>query len=103
MDKYRKAAERKLDTKIHPDMLARQALENARFATQEREYFFEDAYGEILVDYFIQWLQTEPHETKHREFIYNSALALGDVKQRLVNYETRGKNIAHMEDSNAGN
>ena len=99
MDKYRQAAEKKLTEKIHPDVLARQALDNARFASQEREYFFNHAYGELLVDYFIQWLKTEPHENKSREFIYNSALALGDVKQRLIQYETYGKNVPIMEDS----
>ena len=99
MDKYRKTAEKKLTDKIHPDVLAQQALQNARFASQEREYFFDYAYGEILVEYFIQWLKTEPHETKTREFIYNSALSLGDVKQKLMNYEMLGKNIQTMEDN----
>ena len=104
MDKYRKSAEKKLGDKVHPDIVARQALDNARFASREREYFFDHVYGDILVDYFIQWLSTDPHENKHREFIYSSALSLGDVKQRLINYETLGKNITHMEDStNEGN
>ena len=99
MDKYRKAAEKKLGTKVHPDTLAREALINAEFSTREREVFFEGVYGDLLVDYFINWLKTEPHENKTREFIYNSALALGDVKQRMVSYETLGKNVAHMEDN----
>ena len=99
MEKYRKTAEKKLTSKIHPDVLAQQALINARFASQEREYFFDHAYGEILVEYFINWLQTEPHETKTREFIYNSALALGDVKQKMLSYEMLGKNIQTMEDN----
>ena len=99
MDKYRKTAEKKLTDKIHPDVLAQQALQNAQFASQEREFFFDHAYGEILVEYFIQWLKTEPHETKTREFIYNSALSLGDVKQKLMNYEMLGRNIQTMEDN----
>ena len=98
MDKYRKAAEKRLTQNVHPDTLAKEALVKAEFSSREREEFFEDAYGEILVEYFINWLKTEPHETKTREFIYNSALSLGDVKQKMINYETYGKNIPFMED-----
>ena len=98
MDKYRKAAEKRLTQNVHPDTLAKEALVKAEFSSRERETFFEDAYGEILVEYFINWLKTEPHETKTREFIYNSALSLGDVKQKMINYETYGKNIPFMED-----
>ena len=98
MDKYRKSAEKKLGGKVHPDIIAQQALEEAEFVSREREYFFDRAYGDLLCDYFIEWLKTEPHELKTREFIYNSALALGDVKQRLINKETLGKNIPHLKD-----
>ena len=99
MDKYRKAAEKKLAGKVHPDVMAKEALVKAEFSSRERETFFEDAYGELLVEYFINWLKTEPHETKTREFIYNSALALGDVKQKLIGYEIYGRNIPHLEDN----
>ena len=102
MEKYRKTAEKKLTNKIHPDQLAKEALVNAEFSSREREMFFDKVYGDLLVDYFINWLKTEPHENKTREFIYNSALALGDVKQRLINFETYGKNIPIMEDNNNG-
>ena len=99
MDKYRKPAEKKLKG-MHPDVQAKEALVKASFASQEREKFFEEAYGELLVEYFINWLKTEPHENKTREFIYNSALALGDVKQKLIGYEVYGKNIPHMGEDN---
>ena len=99
MDKYKKAAEKKLTTKIHPDQLAQEALVNAEFSSRERETFFDGVYGELLVEYFINWLKTEPHENKTREFIYNSALALGDVKQKMIGYEMYGRNMAHMEDN----
>ena len=98
MDKYRKTAEKKLKGQ-HPDQIAKEALVRASFSSREREEFFDEAYGEILVEYFIQWLKTEPHENKSREFIYNSALALGDVKQKLIGYEVYGKNIHMMEDN----
>ena len=100
MDKYKKAAEKKLTNKVHPDQLAKEALVNAEFSSREREMFFDKVYGELLVDYFINWLKTEPHENKTREFIYNSALALGDVKARLISFETLGKNIPIIEDNN---
>ena len=99
MDKYRKTAEKKLKGQ-HPDLIAKEALVRAEFASRQRNEFFDEAYGELLVEYFINRLKTDPHETKTREFIYNSALALGDVKQRLINYETYGKNIPHLEDNN---
>ena len=99
MDKYKQAAEKKLGTRIHPDQLAKEALVNAEFASREREMFFDKVYGDLLVEYFINWLKTEPHENKTREFIYNSALSLGDVKARLIQYETLGRNIPHLEDT----
>ena len=97
MDKYRKAAEKKLTNKVHPDTLAREALINAEFSGREREAFFNDAYGDILVDLFIEWLKTEPHETKSREFLFSTALALGSVKERLLAIETYGRNIPHID------
>ena len=103
MEKYRKAAEKKLTNKVHPDQLAKEALVNAEFSSREREVFFDKVYGDLLVEYFINWLKTEPHENKTREFIYNSALALGDVKARLINFETYGKNIPIIEDNDEGN
>ena len=102
MDKYRKTAEKKLKGQ-HPDIIAKEALVRAEFSSRQREEFFEDAYGELLVEYFINFLKTEPHEHKTREFIYNSCLSLGDVKSKLIQYETYGKNIPIMEDNDAQN
>ena len=99
MEKYRKSAEKVLKGK-HPDIVAKEALNKAEFSSRQREEFFEDAYGELLVQYFINWLKTDPHELKTREFIYNSALALGDVKQKLIGYETYGRNVPYMEEDN---
>lgn len=100
MKKYRDAAEKKLAGKVHPDVLAKEALVKAQFAKIERESFFNDAYGELLTDYFIQFLNTEPHETRAREFIYSCVLSLGDVKTRLAQYETYGSNVPYMSDNN---
>ena len=98
MEKYRGPAEKKLKGQ-HPDIIAKEALSRAEFSSREREYFFDNAYGELLVDYFLQFMNTEPHENKKREFIYSCVLSLGDVKSRLVQYETFGKNVPHLEDN----
>ena len=102
MDKYRKAAEKKLTNKVHPDLLASQALVNSEFASREREEFFNGAYGDVLTDLFIEWLKTEPHESKSREFLYSTAMALGSVKERLIQIETYGANIPHIDSTREG-
>ena len=98
MDKYKATAEKVLKG-IHPDIQAQEALVRAHFSSEQRETFFNEAYGELLVQYFTAWLGTDPHEIKTREFIYNSALALGDVKQKLITFETYGKNVPYIEDN----
>ena len=107
MDKYRQTAEKRLGNKksygnhkIHPDELARQAHVKGHFASKEREDFFDEVYGEVLVDYFLEWLRTESHETKTREFLYSSAMALGSVKEKMINFEMYGKNIPHLQEDN---
>jgi hypothetical protein len=107
MDKYREIAEKKLGNKksygnhkIHPEELARVAHVQGKFAARERDEFFDEAYGDILVDLFLQWLKTEPHETKSREFLYASAMALGSVKEKMMNFEMYGKNIPHLQEDN---
>ena len=98
MDKYKETAEKKLTNKVHPDRLAQEALVNAEFSSRERENFFNSAYGEVLVDLFIEWLRTEPHENKSREFLYATAMSLGSLKEKLISIETYGKNIPFMEE-----
>ena len=111
MNKYREIAEKKLGNKksygnhkIHPEELARVAHIKGHFAAKERDEFFDEVYGEVLVDLFLEWLKTDSHETKSREFLYSSAMALGSVKEKMINFETYGKNIPHLkEDSDEGN
>ncbi|MBC6414681.1 MAG: hypothetical protein GDA45_07380 [Chromatiales bacterium] len=98
MEKYRGPAEKKLKG-MHPDLQAKEALVKAEFASRQREEFFTGAYGELMVDYYLQFLRTEPHEHKAREFIYSCVLALGDVKSKLAQYEMYGKNVPHLEDN----
>jgi len=107
MDKYKKTAETRLGNtksygnhKTHPEELARIAHVKGHFAAKERNEFFDEVYGEVLVDFFLEWLKTEPHETKSREFLYSSSMALGSVKERMISFEMYGKNIPHlMEDT----
>ena len=99
MDKYRGPAEKKLKG-VHPDEVMREALEYAEFSSRDREHFFDKVYGDILVDCFLNFLQTEPHESKKREKIYDTVLALGDVKARMIQYETLAKNVPHMTEDN---
>ena len=101
MDKYRTAAEKRLTQNVHPDQIAKEALVKAEFSSRERETFFNEAYGELMTDYTLQLWKTEPHETKTREFIYSCILALGDVKSKLIQYETYGKNIPYLKEDNA--
>ena len=106
MDKYKATAEKRLSNtksygnrKIHPEELARRAHVQGKFAARERDEFFDEAYGDILVDLFLQWLKTEPHETKSREFLYATAMALGSVKEKMINIETYGKNVPIMKEN----
>ena len=59
MDKYKPIAEKRLGNKkshghhkIHPEELARRAHVKGYFASKERDEFFDEVYGEVLVDYF---------------------------------------------------
>lgn len=105
MDKYKKTADKRLANprshgkhKIHPEILAQEAHTKGQFAARVTDEFFDEAYGEILVDYFLQWLKTEHHETKSREYLYHCAMALGSVKDKLIQMETLGKNIPTLKE-----
>ena len=105
MEKYKKRFEEKIkpkldhedgEMKVNPFRDAQFALTKASFAKQDREQFFSDAYADILTQLFTQWLVTEPHCTKEREYLYPVAMALGSVKERLVQIEQFGKNAAYI-------
>jgi hypothetical protein len=106
MEKYKKRFEEKVkpkvdhedgELKVNPFRDAQFALAKAAFVKQDREQFFSDAYADILTDLFVQWLKTEPHCTKEREYLYHVAMALGSVKERLVQIEQFGKNAAYIQ------
>ena len=83
--------------KANPFIDSQEALSSAMFAKKERDEFFTEAYSDILVDLFTQWLITEPHCTKEREYLYHVAMGLGSVKERLLKIETFGFNQEQME------
>lgn len=97
-DSYRKTAEKRLSNtkdgkpKITPEGLAKEVHVRGLFAARDRDEFFDEAYGDILVDLFIRWLETDAHETKSREWLYSTAMALGSVKEYMLKLETRAKN-----------
>jgi sulfatase maturation enzyme AslB (radical SAM superfamily) len=78
--------------KVEPFKISQKVLQAGVFAKMEREEFFNEAFGEILADYFVKWLKSEAHATKEREFLYSAAMALGDVKARMIQFENLGNN-----------
>ena len=105
MDKYKDTASKRLGNqashgkyKVHPEALAQQAHVKGEFATKVMDDFFTEIYGDVLVDLFMEWLNTEPHETKTREFLYSTAMGLGSVREKLIATQTYGKNIPALRE-----
>ena len=105
MDKYKDGAKKRFkpkmdhrtgEYKVNPFMDSQQALTRATFSKRERDEFFTEAYADILCDLFVQWLRTEPHCQKEREYLYHVAMGLGSVKERLIQIETFGFNQESM-------
>lgn len=110
MDKYKETAEKRLANKrshgidaTHPEVLAKQAHVRGEFSSRVLDEFFDETYGDILVDLFLQWLRTEPHETKTREFLYATSMGLGSVREKLIQYQTYGRNIPVLEEMEKDN
>jgi len=109
MEKYRKKFEERVkpkmdyssgigQVKVEPFRESQIALVKSKFAKEEREQFFSDAYGSILSDLFIAWLKTEPHAVKERDFLYASAMALGSIKAKMVSIEQYGANMQFIHE-----
>lgn len=104
MDKYRDNFNQRVKPRIQEDGSykvdpfrdAQVALGSSQFVSRERNDFFDDAYAEILSDFFVTWLKSEPHAQKEREFLYASAMALGSVKGKLIDIEQYGKNMKFL-------
>jgi len=101
VDKYKNGAKNKFKPKMdqktgeykaNPFQDSQHSLSRATFSKKERDEFFTEAYSDILVELFTQWIRTEPHCTKEREYLYHVAMGLGSVKERLIQIETYGFN-----------
>lgn len=106
MDKFSKGFKERIKPRVdyvnretvkEPFRDAQLNITRGSFATKEREEFFNEAFTDILTEMFTAWLKTEPHCQKEREFIYHSAMALGEVKKCLLAMETRGKNVKFIQ------
>lgn len=86
--------------KVDPFRDAQIALQQSLFAKAEREDFFRECYTDILTDIFMEWLKSQPHEEKLRQYLYNSALALGSVKAKMIGIETYGTNMQFINKQN---
>jgi hypothetical protein len=75
---------------------AQGALAKAAFANHERNEFFDMVYCDVLKDIFDAWLKSPAHCTKEREFLYTTAMALGEVKRKMTQYETLASNAAFI-------
>lgn len=82
---------------------AQNALSKAAFANHERNQFFDMVYSDVLSDIFLAWLQTPTHCTKEREFLYTTAMALGEVKRKMVQYETLASNVKFINQTQEEN
>lgn len=71
------------------------------FAQQERELFFNEAFGDILADLFVAWCKTEAHCSKEREYLYSTAVALGSLKGKLIDYTHLGANTQYLAEQKA--
>lgn len=85
------------ETVVEPFRDAQLSLTRGQFAAKEREEFFTEAFTDILTELFTAWIKTEPHCMKEREFLYHTALALGSVKEKLLQLETLGRNAKFIQ------
>lgn len=103
---YREVAQNRLNNvgrhgrhKTDPTLLAQRAHVRGKFASQINNEFFDNAYGEIIVDLFVAWSDTAPWDKDTREYLYTTAMALGSVKEKLIEIETYGKNAVLPEET----
>jgi hypothetical protein len=83
---------------VEPFGDAQAALLRGRFSEEMKTKFFTDVYVDILSDLFVAWLKTESHCQKEREFLYHTAMALGSVKAKMIEYEQFAKNVKFISD-----
>jgi hypothetical protein len=99
-DGLRKAVLGKFPSAVGPEQAAQNAQEaivRGSFSDQMKEQFFDQAFGEVLSDIFMAWLKTEAHCVKEREFLYATAMALGSVKGKLIDFANLGRNTQYLQ------
>lgn len=96
----RKVVRNRYPAAVTPERMAQNAQDaivRGSFSDQMKEQFFDAAFGEVLADIFMAWLKTESHCVKEREFLYATAMALGSVKGKLVDFSNLGKNTTYLQ------
>ena len=76
-------------------------LLNGESSAQYRKEFFDQIFIDLLNDLFSAWIHTPPEGQRQREYLYNSALALGSVKSWLLKAEQKGNNVNIILDQQA--
>jgi hypothetical protein len=100
LDAFRKVVRDRFPATVTPERAAQNAQDavvRGSFADQMKEQFFDQAFGEVLADVFMAWLKTESHCVKEREFLYATAMALGSVKGKLIDFSNLGKNTSYLQ------
>jgi len=94
--KARLLEEREANQNLHESFHrnAQIILLNGESSTQYRTEFFDQIFIDLLNDLFSVWIHTTPEEVKKREYLYQSALALGSVKSWLLKAEQKGSNVS---------
>ena len=63
---------------------------------------FDEMFDRVRVKYQDMWSKTQPHQEELRETLYNTIVALADVKREIEVVSTLGDNVAfnkEQEDS----
>lgn len=82
-------------------------MNRGRDAEKVKDEFFDEAYAEIMLDLFLRWTQTHLNEVEFRESLFQNVLALGAIKNKLVEYQRYARNAPFLmeneQDEDEGN
>lgn len=70
-----------------------------KVADDAYEHLFSQAHSEIMLDLFLRWAQTDLGETELRESLYQNVLALGAVRNKIVEFSQYGRNAPFILES----
>jgi len=83
------------DTRGEQDRSERHAVSMGDFSNKEQTSFWNEAYGDILFDVFKAWLNTSHDDSGQREYLFNTAMALGQVREKLAGMSHVSNNIRY--------